>query len=80
MSLPYRLTTPQLHSAFYKFTPLARPDEVGVLLREMVSRRGFDGLNRRRLFARFELLERRFVVVRSNPCAQIVGIGNNFIS
>ena len=44
MSLPSSLPAALLHTAFYKFTPLPHPDEVGARLRELVSQPGSGGL------------------------------------
>jgi UPF0176 protein len=38
MPLPLSATTSLIHTAFYKFVPLPQPEQVGALLRELVSR------------------------------------------
>jgi UPF0176 protein len=44
MSLPRPAASPLIHTAFYKFTPLAQPEQVAAVLRELLSRSLFDGL------------------------------------
>ena len=44
MPMPCRLPTALLHTAFYKFAPLPHPEQVGALLRELVSQQRVEGL------------------------------------
>jgi UPF0176 protein len=44
MPLLCHLSTALVHTAFYKFTPLPQPEQVGAILRELVSRQRVDGL------------------------------------
>src|SRR3954471_24088910 len=44
MPLPLPAAIPLTHTAFYKFTPLAQPEQVAGALRELLSRPSFEGL------------------------------------
>jgi UPF0176 protein len=44
MALPRPANIPLIHTAFYRFTPLAQPEAVAAVLRELLSRRAMDGL------------------------------------
>jgi UPF0176 protein len=44
MPLPRPATTALVHTAFYRFTPLPQPQQVGAVLRELVSRPSAGGL------------------------------------
>jgi UPF0176 protein len=44
MALPRPAISPLVHTAFYRFTPLAQPEQVAAVLRELLSRPSMDGL------------------------------------